>query len=594
MDNFEHLINPNSVQWLTQLLNTAPAVKILLTSRARLNLREEHVVDLRGLPCPAAVTTENAESFSAVQLFIQHARRVQHNFNPQSKDMAAIVQLCQMVAGMPLAIELAAAETRYFPCRHIAAEIQKRLDFQSAPADNRPARHISLRATIEYSWTLLAESEHIIDVARRLAVFHGAFDLAAATKITQATPHQLVSLVDRSFLQRNERGLFEIHLLIHQFLSEKLADSPVEEITFRNRHVDYYATLAMSASGGKDENMERHYFEVVRILQLHLDNTIAAAIWLTRRHDFSQRRLTSLIETLIFYFGHAHCYQQWKVIFRTLRQSLLENPDGNDEERWLALIFSSRIAEADIHLHAYHRATEQLRAIMDEVRALGNAALTSACLEMESILAIRAEDFLAAAAYANEALQAVKTHGGQYQWPVYRTLGDIALAAGDWAQAKSAHEKAFALAVKMDSVTEALPVYKLAMGKVAHRQGHLEEARVLLIEALDAARVLGKQEGIIACLTALGWVTTDLDDLDGAKELLAEGASLNKTLGDYRQTALLALAQGWLAEAKQNFADAQKFYEQSVDTFEEIDDRANLSRAQMRLAQIKRRMTNGE
>ena len=591
LDNFEHLIAPDSIKWLARLLDTAPAVKVLLTSQERLNLQEEHVIDLRGLPYPAAAT-ENAASFSAVQLFTQHAKRVQHTFNPQSKDMAAIVQLCQLVDGMPLAIELAAAETRYFSCRHIAAEIQKRLDFQSAPAHNRPARHISLRAAIEYSWALLAESERIIDVARRLAVFYGAFDLAAATKITNAAPRQLISLVDRSFLQRNERGLFEIHPLIHQFLAEKLADSPAEELTFRNRHVDYYAALAITSSGAPGDNMERHYFEVLRVVQTHLDNIIAAAIWLARRRDFSQRRLASLIETLIFYFLHTHHYQQWKAVFRKLRQSLLETPDNSAKERWLALVLSSRIAEANIHLHAYGRAKEQLRAIMDETRALGNAALLSVCLEMESILAVRAGDFSAATAYAKQALAAIETHSGQYQWPVYRTLGDIALASGDLLAAQTAHEKAFALAVEMDSRKAGLSVYKLAMGTIARRQGRLEKARLLLNEALNAARVIGKQEEIIACLIALGRAATDSGDFDGAQLLLAEGAALNDALNDYRQAALLALAQGRLAEAKQDFTGAQQFYAQSVDTFEEIDDRANLSNAQRRLAQVERRMTN--
>lgn len=586
LDNFEHLISSESVKWLSNLLATAPNVKILLTSRGRLNLREEHIIDLRGLPYPVAGAAESAENFSAIKLFLQHANRVHYRFEPNADEMTAIIRLCQIVDGMPLAIELAAAETRYFPCEHIASEIEKRLDFQSAPADNRPPRHVSLRATIEYSWTLLSESDPIIDVARRLSVFHGAFALSAAIAVTNATSYQLVSLVDRSFLQRNDIGFFDIHPLIHQFLTEKLAEHPIEAEETRSRHADYYTEIIKSSSGLKHENMERYFFEVKNTVETHFDNIVAAALYLARRHHFPERRLAILIESLIFYFEYSHRYRTWKTIFRQIINALDETPDSNDGSRWLILVLSSRIAQADISLHAYRRAEKQLQDILPDAYALQNDALISACLEMSSIISARAGKFDLALKQAEESLVAVANHPPHYQWTVLRTLGDIAFSANDFAQAETAHSQAFALAKESESETEALSVYKLAMGKIARKNGDLDEARRLLIEALDAARHINKHEDTIACLMELAQVLTDLSELNAAEKLLAEALSLNEQLADVRLGALLALAQGHLATTTGNRADAEKFYRRSAHIFAEIDDRANLSLAQTHLTPI--------
>ncbi len=576
LDNFEHLILPESVAWLSQILNAAPNVKILLTSRERLNLPQEYTIDLRGLPYPAAAIP-NAESFGAVKLFLQHANRVQYNFDPDADELAAIIRFCQLVDGMPLAIELAAAEMRYFPCRHIVSEIEKKLDFQSAPAANRPPRHASLRATIEYSWALLAENEPILHIARRLAVFHGAFDLPAAIAVTKATPHQLISLVDRSFLYRTQTGAFEIHPLIHHFLAEKLAEHPTEEKETRLRHADWYTKLIKSAAGFEHENMERHFSEMKDAAKTHLDNIIAAALYLARYHHFPNRRLVTLIESLIFYFDYSHRYREWKSIFRQIIAALQEESDGGDEERWLILVLSSRIVQADISLHAYSRAEAQLRAMMPAVYALQNDALISACLEMQSILSARAGNFAEAFRQAEAALAAVAGHDNHYQWSVLRTLGDIAFDAGDLARAEAAHRRAFTLAAESASETEALPVFKLAMGKIARRRGRLNEAYQLLNEALTAARHGGVPERTIACLTELGWTTTAMGNYNAADAVLTEAASLAEAQGNLRLIALAFLARANLAATCDGRAAAQEFYRRSADIFRKIGDKPNLA-----------------
>lgn len=586
LDNFEHLISDESVRWLSDLLAAAPKVKILLTSRERLNLRQEHVIDLRGLPYPPGNSVQNAKEFSAVKLFLQHANRVRHKFEPADDEMADIVRLCQMVDGMPLAIELAAAETRYFPCRHIVTEIEKQLDFASTPPRNRPPRHASLRATIEYSWTLLTESDPITHVARRLAVFRGAFDLPAAVAITNATPHQLVSLVDRSFLQRTKSGLFEIHPLIQQFLAEKLAEDLVDATEANSRHADWYTALAKKAGGHEHKNTARHFSEMKQTVETHFDNIVAAALYLARHHHFPERRLAILIESLIFYFEYSHRYREWKTVFNQITHALRENSDESYEAHWMTLVLSSRIAQADISLHAYHRAEEQLHAMMPEVYALQNDALISACLHMLSFTSARAGNFDTALKYAEDALAAVSVHADHFRWPVLRTMGDIALDAGDFARAEAAHAQAFTLAENSQSAAEARAIYKLTLGKIARRNGNLAEAQHSLSEGLAAARTTGKPDTIIYCLMELGYTLAEQRKFSAAKNRLAEAESLNEQLGDVRLAGILAMANGRLADIRGHTDAATQAYHRAATIFSNIDERVNLQRAQNALAQL--------
>ena len=186
LDNFEHLVD--GADFLVELLQRAPQVKLIVTSRERLNLQGEWVIELQGLPLPRnADGWKNGEQLvgfddsAAVALFLQTARRSYAGFTLAPADRAAVARICRLVEGMPLGIELAAAWVRVLPLGEIADEIARTLDFLAASARDLPARHRSLRAVFEHSWNLLTDDERI--VMRRLSVFRGGFSRAAAAAV---------------------------------------------------------------------------------------------------------------------------------------------------------------------------------------------------------------------------------------------------------------------------------------------------------------------------------------------------------------------------------------------------------------------------
>jgi DNA-binding SARP family transcriptional activator/predicted ATPase len=237
LDNFEHLAN--DAGQLAQLLRLAPGVKAVVTSRVRLNLPEETLLEVKGLDFPASGQPTDPEKFGALRLFIQNARRIRADFALDAGEMAAAIRICQLVEGAPLGIELAASWLRALACAEIAREIQASLDFLTASSPHVSQRHRSLRAVFDYSWGLLRPDEK--SVLGRLAVFRGGFEREAALKIAGASITMLAGLVDHSLLWRSSTGRYQIHEVVRQFAEETLRGQTEDDERTRNAHARYFA-----------------------------------------------------------------------------------------------------------------------------------------------------------------------------------------------------------------------------------------------------------------------------------------------------------------------------------------------------------------
>ena len=180
------------------------------------------------------------EKYDAVQLFVQSASRVRVEFS-LAAEQTQVVRICQLVEGMPLGIELAAAWLKVLPVEKIAREIERGLDILSTRLRNMPERHHSMRAVFEHSWQLLAEEEQ--EVLKRLSVFRGSFTHEAAEQVAGASLVILTMLVEKSLVRVTETGRFQMHELLRQFAGEKLASDPQAEAITREQHSAYYLSF---------------------------------------------------------------------------------------------------------------------------------------------------------------------------------------------------------------------------------------------------------------------------------------------------------------------------------------------------------------
>lgn len=275
LDNFEHLLDGAAL--LTEILQAAPAVKLLVTSRERLNLQEEWAFPLDGLSFPDAASTEPLARFSAVQLFVQRAKQAQPRFSFDENDRA-VATICRMVEGMPLALELAASWLRAMSCAQVAAQLSSSLDLLTTPYRNAPERHRSLRAVFEQSWEMLSPPEK--QVMARLTVFRGGFDHEAAELVAGATLPLLVGLVDKSLIRMNADGRYDLHELLRQFAAESL--SADEIAATMQRHFDHFLALAQQVEA---HNFGREQVAWYDRTEVEFDNFRLALEWALHNED---------------------------------------------------------------------------------------------------------------------------------------------------------------------------------------------------------------------------------------------------------------------------------------------------------------------
>lgn len=276
LDNAELLVGCERL--LLEILHRAPKVKCMMTSLERLGLDGEWVLPIEGLAVPRSSLAGDIDSSSAVQLFAAYARRAEADFAIDDENRAAIARICQLVEGLPLAIELAAAWARVLSCHEIAREIENNIDFLATSSTSVPERHRSLRAVFAYSWAHLSPEEQ--QVFAQLSVFRGGFSRDAAEQVAGASLQLLASLLDRCLIQKGSLGRYEIHEFLREYGAEKLAGTPEQGEAVYSRHCRYFAALVaekeIQLTGPRPQ-------EALNEIAGELENIRVAQQWLARQ-----------------------------------------------------------------------------------------------------------------------------------------------------------------------------------------------------------------------------------------------------------------------------------------------------------------------
>lgn len=233
-DNFEHVLGAGTL--LSQILQHAPRVKIITTSRERLNLQGEAVYVLSGMHTPDGSST--SIEVDSVRMFVQSARRVRIDYEINDYDLPYIEKICQLVDGLPLGIELAAGWMDTLSAEKLAEEIQKSIDILETDLRDIPERHRSIRATFDHTWQYLSDNEK--NTMMRLSIFRGGFTQEAAEFVADANVRRLKRLVNQSLLHCDVYGRYTIHELLRQFCAHQLNDSGEFQDTLE-KYIEFFA-----------------------------------------------------------------------------------------------------------------------------------------------------------------------------------------------------------------------------------------------------------------------------------------------------------------------------------------------------------------
>jgi len=543
LDNFEHLLE--GTRLLAQILDYAPGVKLLVTSRERLNLLEEWLIPLRGLDFPRDDGAADAVAqYSAVRLFVQRAAQVQPAFGFSAAVQPAVLRICRLVEGLPLGIELAAAWARLLPCAEIATEIAKTLDFLATSVRNVPARQRSLRAAFEHSWALLADDER--QVFARLAVFRGGFRREAAEGVTGASLALLSALVDKSLLHAHQSGRYDVHEALRQYAAENLEALAGESDQARDRHCGYY--LAVLQHTSQDELIGR-LKEVLPRIDEDLENVRTAWSWAVA-HD-------KLDEIGISIHGIHHYYQ-----IRSLFREALD---------------------------VFGRAVEQLSgpsAAPDAGRAMQRASIIGYALTLQGWFYLHRGLFDQARDRAQEsAAWLCSTNASPKIAENLLLQGFIAAMLGPYEQAKPLLSQCIAITKETDQrMIRATALQGLGMACMALED--YAEARQRLSESLAVFEAVGHQWGIAQCLQHLGDVARAQGEYVEAQQRYQESLTVRTDLGDRWGMGIALGRLGSLARTIGAYQDAQQRYRESLAIFTALSHRLGIAMALGNLGRV--------
>jgi predicted ATPase/DNA-binding CsgD family transcriptional regulator len=238
LDNFEHLLV--GTNFIIEIIQIAPKIKLLATSRTSLALSGEHIYPVLGMAFPdePPLVETISTQYSTVKLFETRARHRQPNFRLTDENIFDIVRICKLVVGMPLGVILAANWVRALSPGEIADELAQDLALLETELRDIPSRQRTMRNAFNYSWRLLSQKKRGILAA--LSVFRGGFTRKAAVKVTGATLPNLKSLIDQSMLYSTSTNRYEVHELLRQFAAEQLGVDPNIESQIRAQHGEFY------------------------------------------------------------------------------------------------------------------------------------------------------------------------------------------------------------------------------------------------------------------------------------------------------------------------------------------------------------------
>jgi len=537
LDNLEHLLA--AADLLAAILRDAPGVVLLVTSRERLNLQEEWVYEVGGL-----------EPASAVDLFADRARRVRRTF-ALAAERPHVEQICRLVEGVPLAVELAAAGSAQRSCAETATALAAGLDVLRTAISNIPARHRSMAATFEYSWGLLSAAERA--TFARLSVFRGGFDRAAADQVAAAPADVLAALVDKSFLQCGPSGRFQPHELLRHFAAARLADTPEEVTSVRDRHSCCYA--------GRLAEWEAHLCgsdpgAALEALKADLENVQEAWHWAV-----AGGRLEDLADGS---GGLTRFY---------LRRGPFEEGEGLLREAIAAV--RARVATAGPTVTT---GTLLARLLGEQGRLLGAQARHDQAIAVAQE-AVAVVHFLPGAG-TDPPLLAVEALG-QLLW------GQSLLSRSGATAARPHVEESLALA-RTGRLSQLEADCLRTMGTLAVMESNYERARDDFARALSIYRAIGDSQGEGQTLNNLGLASWEQGDLDAAQQCLEQSLQIKRRLGDWQGEGHAHINLGILRSNRGEYAEAQSHLGRALQFFRELGNRQGEAQALSNLGVVLR------
>ncbi len=525
LDNFEQV--PEAAPWVADLMEGAPGVRVLVTSRTLLNIYGEHALPVPPLAVPGVGAEKDVETLAQVEsvvLFVARAVAARPDFALTSANAAPVAEICRLLDGVPLAIELAAARTRAASAQAVLERLRfEPLQFLKGGAQNTPLRQQTLREAIGWSYNLLTTQEQL--AFRSLALFAGGCTLEAAEAVLSKlgdrktqTLELLESLLAKSLLSMEEVGggaRFTLLNTIREYALERLEGSKSGEAELARRAYSLY------------------FLELAEQGKQTMSGTEQAQ-WLNRLENERDNIRTVL---------------KW-VADGTLKDDIFRDAQVRTGEPGSAIELGLRLSQAlwlFWEIRGYlNEGYKLLRLMLDDPRALAHPILRSKALV---------------------------------------TGGRLALVMGDLPNAEKLYKLSLELSKQNgDAINASFAL--TAMGHLAVCANDLEKASALYNEGLALRRGLGQTRWVVHSLVSVGDLYSYMHRFEESAKLLGEGLSLAQGISDQNAIARLYIALGHLASRQGDYPNAEAHYLEGIEQFDELKSKHGRAECVAGLAEV--------
>lgn len=583
LDNFEQVVD--AANELARLLQRAPEIKILVTSRTRLALQAERVFEVRGLeyqypqdPKGFRKPLGSWGEYDATRLFIERAQRVSPAFAWDDKNARAVARICRAVEGLPLALELAAGLTRSATVEHIAAQLERDLTALDSDLRDVSARHHSARAVFEQSWQVLNARERA--VLQKLSILRGGFEARAAREIAAADAATLGALADKALVYRADETRFDLHALVREFAREKLVLSASEGSNAlqatRAHHAKFFGGFVSARAtriiGGTQ-------LETLQQLRVEFENARAAWEW------FVEQRAVAMLDRLapVMYRYHEaqSLYQQAETLLAPAAE--------------FSYIAQARLGATLYFLSRLDDARRELANALSRAQAAQDESESAFCLLQIGNVAFDAGDFVLAEQHYQDCLvYARRTHDYYLMTDANNNLSYTSARRGDSARAREFCQQAIDAATRIDE-TRGIAGACINLALIEYGEGNFDASRVALERALPLFEAVGDQRGVNMTLANLGELAREAKAWERAEELYRRALKGYQEIGQpekiaqqFRNLGDVTMQRGEFVQARRLFLDALAVYERIGARYWEANTRCSLGEVALASSQVTR------
>ena len=539
LDNFEHLLG-NHATLLNDLLQAAPNLRLLVTSREKLSLLSETILMLEGMSFPDSTQQKSTSEYDAIELLVQAGQRIKPQWQLTEANLPDAIRLCTLTQGMPLGILLAMSWFDVYDLQRICREVGTSIDFLQTDLHDIPERQRSIKHIFEISWQRLSPKER--QVWQQLSVFRGGFTHDAAEKVADASGQVLKNLASRALVVVDEHRRCDIHELLRQYSEEKLAEDG-QTLPAHQNHLTYFADLLATLA----PKLKAHgQIDALQTMQIEFKNIQAA--WHRALNTQNRAEIIRLMESLTIFLdvttrfddlsevldeaenvlGGTEAQHEKDELARILlwRGELYEHHEQHEKarkqyEHAVALLQGSQNqhyrALAMLQISTYVEGVTERLYVIDRAlaifREIDSQWGSVKALDSKAYLAFSQGHFDKGIAYTEECAVLYREMGDllSLSWAINH-LGIFAMRQGRWEDAHAYFLESLSLAYTLQSplriLTNHINIAQLAL----QRKAHYVEAGQHLHEAIELARTYNLQRFLTTGLQLLSELATAAQD----------------------------------------------------------------------------------